>query len=71
MEEASPSLLSCSKPHLEKLTLGITRILGEGTESQGKSSLGRGGLEKKRGGEVMCGVDGTTLDPAYEQASLL
>ncbi|XP_015337907.1 tubulin polyglutamylase complex subunit 2 isoform X2 [Marmota marmota marmota] len=27
MEEASPSLLSCSKPHLEKLTLGITRIL--------------------------------------------
>ncbi|VTJ81150.1 Hypothetical predicted protein [Marmota monax] len=27
MEEASPSQLSCSKPHLEKLTLGITRIL--------------------------------------------
>lgn len=29
-EEASPPGLGCSKPHLEKLTLGITRILGEG-----------------------------------------
>ena len=28
-EEASSPGLGCSKPHLEKLTLGITRILGE------------------------------------------
>ncbi|XP_006889255.1 PREDICTED: tubulin polyglutamylase complex subunit 2 isoform X2 [Elephantulus edwardii] len=27
MDEKSPPLLGCSKPHLEKLTLGITRIL--------------------------------------------
>lgn len=27
MEETQPP--GCSKPHLEKLTLGITRILGE------------------------------------------
>ena len=27
MEETPPP--GCSKPHLEKLTLGITRILGE------------------------------------------
>ncbi|KAI2586625.1 tubulin polyglutamylase complex subunit 2 [Homo sapiens] len=30
-EEASSPGLGCSKPHLEKLTLGITRILGQGT----------------------------------------
>jgi hypothetical protein len=29
MEETPPPLVSSSKPHLEKLTLGITRILGE------------------------------------------
>lgn len=29
MEESSTPLVGCSKPHLEKLTLGITRILGE------------------------------------------
>lgn len=28
-EESPPPLVGCSKPHLEKLTLGITRILGE------------------------------------------
>ncbi|XP_019493452.1 PREDICTED: tubulin polyglutamylase complex subunit 2-like [Hipposideros armiger] len=27
MEESSTPLVGCSKPHLEKLTLGITRIL--------------------------------------------
>lgn len=29
MEETPPSLQAGSKPHLEKLTLGVTRILGE------------------------------------------
>lgn len=29
MEETPPPPLGCNKPHLEKLTLGITRILGE------------------------------------------
>lgn len=29
MEESATPPVGCSKPHLEKLTLGITRILGE------------------------------------------
>ncbi|KAK2094437.1 hypothetical protein P7K49_028175 [Saguinus oedipus] len=32
-EKASPPPQGCSKPHLEKLTLGITRILGERWEA--------------------------------------
>lgn len=35
MEEMQPPLQAGSKPHLEKLTLGITRILGEWGRTMG------------------------------------
>lgn len=43
MEESSTPLVGCSKPHLEKLTLGITRILGEwGGDSEWEGDCGTG-----------------------------
>lgn len=41
MEETSPPLLGSSKPHLEKLTLGITRILGEWGRGAVRATTGR------------------------------
>lgn len=46
-EEASPPGLGCSKPHLEKLTLGITRILGEGS-GHGAERVWRRRKEERR-----------------------
>lgn len=41
MEESPTPLVGCSKPHLEKLTLGITRILGErGGDSEWEGDCG-------------------------------
>lgn len=42
MEETPPPLQAGSKPHLEKLTLGITRILGEWTRKRTMAGKGRG-----------------------------
>lgn len=55
MQETPPPPLGSSKPHLEKLTLGITRILGEwGAEPWGRCGP-RGRAREARGG-------GKTLD---------
>lgn len=43
MEETPPPPLACNKPHLEKLTLGITRILGE--SGRRGTVTGRGAVE--------------------------
>ena len=41
MVETSPPLLGSSKPHLEKLTLGVTRILGEWGGGAVRATAGR------------------------------
>lgn len=42
MEETSPPLQAGSKPHLEKLTLGVTRILGEWSGTVARKDEGGG-----------------------------
>lgn len=50
MEEPPSPLLGCSKPHLEKLTLGITRILGEwGGEPWGRPRDEAGSARNEEG----------------------
>uniref|UniRef100_A0A8D1C8J4 Uncharacterized protein n=1 Tax=Sus scrofa TaxID=9823 RepID=A0A8D1C8J4_PIG len=57
MEETPPPLLGSSKPHLEKLTLGITRILGECEGETPGTTEGHGACSEAQRG------DGR-LDPA-------
>lgn len=42
MEETPPPLQAGSKPHLEKLTLGVTRILGEWSGTMARKDVGGG-----------------------------
>lgn len=51
MEETPPPLLGSSKPHLEKLTLGITRILGECEGETPGTTEGHGACSEAQRGD--------------------
>ena len=55
MEETPPPLLGSNKPHLEKLTLGVTRILGEWDEGAVGGHCGTRVVPWKHGGKVRAG----------------